>query len=439
MEGILPLRLSWTEDDEDRSDDEDDTDWGAVGDLVQDHASRWTSIELELEHYDGEEAVLQALCTSHFPHLEYLRVHRSDEALTMGEELRLNLAQCQNLQEVDLPIMPYLPATPSSNSPINLRTLHLNLRSMDSCSSEDLESLLRLTPQLVELKVENLLNDTNPPAPFDAPIIDLPNLLCLKFVNAVTGDEREWIPLLAQIRAPQLENLNLYYEQEISRTGWSLNIDARVVFTVLATWPSASTNRPEDAPLHSVLRNAGPSAAWRVADLGLRIVVTAKSGSGSLHITLDSRHPSHDQLPGHILAHIAPFGLPVDLNIFFEDDETVELEFWDEVLDATPSLRTFEVGSSGEVARQVMDRLSTKAASSSSADPRAPHLEKLDFQSKVRPSTVWSRSGHDEEEAVKTMLDKRREVFIQAGVIDPPKLVVTGVKGFDEAKSHWLA
>ncbi|KAG8939444.1 hypothetical protein FRC04_006591 [Tulasnella sp. 424] len=592
--GILPLRLSWKED-ELRSEDEDDTDWGAVGDLVQEHASRWTGIELE--RYNGDEVVLEALCTSHFPHLKYLRVHLSEYPETMSGDWRFNLAQCQNLQEVHLPIMPYLPVTPSSNPLIHLRTLHLALRSMDSCSSEDLESVLRLTPQLVELKLENLLDDTNPPASFGAPIIDLPNLRHLRFTDAVTGDERDRIPLLAQIRAPQLENLDLSYSSK-PITG----IDARVAFTALATWPSASTNRPEDAPLHSVLRNAGPSAAWEVmrweemahftvkgsgsgrleirvpyplrdqltehirthialfepplrklrlgrssvgswssedlksllrltpqlvelkvesllddtnppAPFGAPIidlpnlrcleftnVVTGDerdriplfaqirapqledfsidgrvdttllatllspstnqpedapllsvlrnagpsaawkvdyhlhaitieaqdSGPGRLHITLKKRHPSHDQLPQDILTRLAPFGLPVDLGLSFYEVEPMELEFWDEVLDATPSLRTITLGSSTEIARQVMDRLSTKAPSSSSASPRAPHLEKLDFR--FEHYSARGSQRYDVEDEVKTMLDKRREIFVQGGVMDPPKLVVEGAK-----------
>ncbi|KAG8939443.1 hypothetical protein FRC04_006590 [Tulasnella sp. 424] len=422
--GTLPLRLSWTED-EDPSDEDDGTDWGAVGDLVQDHASRWSGIELEL--YDGREAVLQALCTSHFPHLKNLRVHLSDEALTMSEEWRLNLAQCPNLQAVQLPIMPYLPVTPSSNSPIHLRTLHLDLRPMKSYSSHDLESLLRLTPQLVELKVKNLLNDTNPPAPFGARIIDLPNLRCLEFTHAVTGEEQDWIPLLAQIRAPRLEHLGLQYGRKCVMGG-------QTIFTVLVTWPSASTNRPEEAPLHSVLRNAGPSAAWRIEHHGHSITVEAEgSGSGRVRLIFacDNRHPSHNQFSEDTLTHLSPFGLPVDLEVLFWNSETTELEFWDEVLDATPSLRTFKVGNSVEIARRVMDRLSTKAPSSSSSSPRAPHLEKLDFQWEDHSADIWLRSKYDEDEAVQTMLDKRREIFIQGGVIDPPKLVVTVHKWSD--------
>ncbi|KAG8939440.1 hypothetical protein FRC04_006587 [Tulasnella sp. 424] len=420
--GILPLRLSWTGDVDgtdgtDDTDDDDCTDWDAVGDLVQRHASRWTAIELE--DYDGEEAVLQALCTSHFPYLQYLRVNASKSSTPIGENWRLNLAQCQNLQEVHLPIMPYLPATPSSNPPIHRRTLHLNLRSMESCSSDDLESLLRLTPQLVELKVKNLLHDTNPPAPFGAPIIDLPNL------RAVTGEEQDWIPLLAQIRAPRLEDLGLRY-------GSQCVVSGQTIFTVLVTWPSASTNQPEDAPLHSLLRNAGPSAAWRVDCYARGLTVgAAGSRSGRLNITLETQHTSRDQLPADILTPIARFGLPVDLEVSFWDSETAELEFWDEVLDATPSLRTFTLVSPVEIARQVMNRLSTKVPYSSSTSPRAPHLKKLKFELKDCSAAIWARSKYDVEDAVQTMLDKRREIFIQGGVIDPPKLVVIGAKGLD--------
>ncbi|KAG8941404.1 hypothetical protein FRC04_004197 [Tulasnella sp. 424] len=147
--GILPLRLYWTDDD-------------AFKDLIQRHARRWTGIQLQ---HHGKDAGLQALCTNHFPHLKYLRVHPLSYPMTMSENWRFNLAQCQNLQEVHLPIMPHLPITPSSNSPIHLRTLHLNFYSAKSYSSYDLESLLRSTPQLVELKLESLFDDTNPPAP----------------------------------------------------------------------------------------------------------------------------------------------------------------------------------------------------------------------------------------------------------------------------------
>ncbi|KAG8941401.1 hypothetical protein FRC04_004194 [Tulasnella sp. 424] len=427
--GILPLRLDWP-------DDVGYTNPDAFKNLVQRHAGRWTGIDLKR---CGEDSVWQALCTSHFPHLKYLRVHLSEYPETMSENWRFNLAQCQNLQEVHLPIMPYLPVTPSLNSPIHLRTLHLDLLSMDSYSSHDLESLLRLIPHLVELKVQNLVNDTDPPASFDAPIIDLPNLQCLEFANAVTGDERECIPLLAQIRAPQLENLALRYD---SRRFYSnINIDGQVIFTVLATWPSASTNRPEDAPLHSVLRNAGPSAAWRV-EFGERKITVGAEGSGArqLDITLRNRHLSDDVLPEDILTHLAPFALPVDLDVPFWDDqlETAGLEFWDEVLDATPSLRIFRVVSLVEVARQVMDCLSTEAPSSTSTSPRASHMERLSFEFYIDEPKLWFE--RDVEEAVKTMLDKRREIFIQGGVQDPPKLVVTGPTGrlFDEAEGRWL-
>ncbi|KAG8939439.1 hypothetical protein FRC04_006586 [Tulasnella sp. 424] len=422
--GTLPLRLDWPV-------KVDVKDRDAFKNLLQRHARRWTAIDLE--HY-ADNAGLQALCTSHFPHLKYLRVRPS--IVRMSENWRFNLAQCQNLQEVHLPIIPYLPITPSSNSPIRLRTLHLDLGEMDSSSSQDLESLLRLTPQLVKLKVQNLLHDTNPPAPFGAPIIDLPNLRCLEFKNVVTGDERECLPLLAQIRAPQLENLGLRYKSE-DWGGWH-DIGIRVVFTVLATWPSASMNRPEDAPLHSVLRNAGPSVAWRVNFWEREIIVEAEgSGSGRLDIKLDNVYASNHELPEDILTQLAPFAFPVDLHLSFRDDDTVEVEFWDEVLDAAPSLRTFEVSGPLHIAREVMGRLSTKAPSPNSTGPRSSHLERLSFRSHSHTGS-WSEG--DEGEAVKTLLDKRRDAFIQGGILDPPKLVVTGPRGllFDEAGSRWL-
>ncbi|KAG8941405.1 hypothetical protein FRC04_004198 [Tulasnella sp. 424] len=423
---ILPLHLHWT-------DVVDRTNRDAFKNLVQRHARRWTGIELKRL---GEDTGLQALCTSHFPNLKYLRVRPSFR--TMRENWRFNLAQCQNLQEVHLPIMPYLPATPSSNSPIHLRTLHLDLRSMDSYSSHDVESLLRLIPQLVELNLENLFHDTRRPSAIDAAIIDLPNLRHLKFANVVTGGQQEWIPFLAQIRAPQLENLGLLYEFEGGRRFSS--IDGRVIFTVLAMWPSASTNRPEDAPLQSVLRNAGPSASCEVLFWEQEIRVTAKgSGPGrALSISLDGRHPTKKELTEHVLTHF-PSSLPLNLRIALWNGEVVEPEFWDEVLDATPSLRTFTLESRRLLlACDVMDRLSVKAPSSSSASPRAPHLEKLCFQFDDSDPFLWSEG--DEGGAVKTMLDIRREIFIRGGVQDPPKLAVVGPNGllFDEVEGRWL-
>ncbi|KAG8941408.1 hypothetical protein FRC04_004201 [Tulasnella sp. 424] len=213
--GALPLRLGWS----------DDTDPDAFKDIIQRHAKRWTSINVNCH---GEDAGLQALCTSHFPRLRYLKVHPSPWIIR--GDLKFNISQCQSLQEAHLPIMPYFSASLSSTSPMHLRTLHLDLRSLESHSSQDLEPLLRLTPQLVELKVENSFDDTSPRVPVDAPIIDLPKLRHLEFANIFSREEEEWIPLLAQIRASQLENLGLHYNHSFHR--WAPDIARRTIFTV---------------------------------------------------------------------------------------------------------------------------------------------------------------------------------------------------------------
>ncbi|KAG8941403.1 hypothetical protein FRC04_004196 [Tulasnella sp. 424] len=279
------------------------------------------------------------------------------------------------------------------------------------------------------------------PCAVNAPIIDLPNLRCLEFSNAVTGEEDDWIPLLAQIRAPRLENLGLQYDLD---DDGRFAIGGQTIFAALVTWPSASTNRPEDAPLHSVLRNAGPSVACKVDFWTRAITVTAEGrGPGRLYIKLNNRPISNHEIPRGILTNLAPFGLPLDLSVYIPHGVPAELDFWDEVLDATPSLRTFALVSPVRTAREVMDRLSTKFPSSSSTNPRAPHLEKLSFRLEEDGSAsfwVWSEGDVDVGETVKTMLDKRRDIFIQGGVINPPRLVVKAPSGrlFDEAEGRWL-
>ncbi|KAG8964029.1 hypothetical protein FRC05_004313 [Tulasnella sp. 425] len=195
-----------------------------------------------------------------------------------------------------------------------------------------------------------------------------------------------------------------------------------------------------DAPLHSVLRNAGPSASWRVEISEGRIRIKAMgTGNGRLDISMEiSDYSMKDDISSYILSPPTTFPLPVDLHVIWWD-ETHGPEFWDEVLDTTPSLRSVILTSPLDIAQQVMDRLSTKAPLSSTISPRAPFLEKLRFDPDEEDLVTWS-AGENEEEAVKTMLDKRRDIFIQGGVLDPPKLVVTGPTGplFDETEGLWL-
>ncbi|KAG9020510.1 hypothetical protein FS837_008147, partial [Tulasnella sp. UAMH 9824] len=181
--GILPLHLDWTV-------RRGSTDPDGFKRLLEDHAERWTSMNFD-SYRDG--VGLQVLCTKRFPRLIYLRAHQIDD--TVDENWKLNFAECQNLQEAYLPIMPYFSASHSSTPPVHLRILHLDLGSMESNSSSDLESLLHLTPELVSLEVENLYVDATPPSPPDAPIINLPTLRRLGFTNVGGGRGREWIPL----------------------------------------------------------------------------------------------------------------------------------------------------------------------------------------------------------------------------------------------------
>ncbi|KAG8941418.1 hypothetical protein FRC04_004211 [Tulasnella sp. 424] len=418
---ILPLRLSWPTSVGVQSRD-------AFKDLLQRHAERWTSMDLE----SPEDVVLQVLCTHPFPRLEYLELHPN--YMTMGGAWRLNLANFQNLQEAHLPILPYFSISPTSNSSLFLQTLHLNLDFDGSYSSYDLESVLRYSPQLIELEVEDLNDDTSPPSPVNTPIINLPMLRHLRFSNVVTGEERDKIPLIAQIRAPLLEKFGLRY-RNIGRDR-AIDIGGRTIFDALVTRPRASLNRSEDAPLYSTLRNAGPSASWKVGVGNRRVSITAKDG---LEERLDLHCSRKDDIPRYILQPLAMFTLPVDLDLGWWDEDT-KLAFWDAVLDATPLLRSFTLDCSLQVAEQVMDRLSTKAPSPSSINPRAPLLEKVCFQAdpELSDEDLWAEG--DAGEAVKAMLESRRNLFIQGGVLDPPKLVVIEPSGsvFDEVEGRWV-
>ncbi|KAG8938568.1 hypothetical protein FRC04_008250 [Tulasnella sp. 424] len=348
-----------------------------------------------------------------------------------SEVWRFNVAEFQSLREAHLPIVPYFSVSSTSNNPLLLQTLHLNLNFDGSHSSYDLESVLRYNPQLIELEVEDLNDDTSPPSPVNTPIINLPMLRHLRFSNVVCGERGDKIPLLAQIRAPLLETLGLCYHAQ--RGARAIDIGARTIFNALVTRPRASLNRSEDAPLYSTLRNAGPSASWTI--LAREVSITAKgSGKGRL----DIQCPRKDYIPRYILRPLAKFTLPVDLDLGRCDEDT-KLAFWDGVLDATPLLRSFTLACPVEVAQQVLDRLSTKAPSPSSTNPRAPLLEKVRFQHDLSSEDEWS--ADDAEDAVRKMLEGRRNLFIQGGVLDPPRLVVTGPYGavFDEAEGKWVA
>ncbi|KAG8938515.1 hypothetical protein FRC04_008441 [Tulasnella sp. 424] len=405
--GILPLRLHWRFDVRD-----DDSD--AFKDLLQRHTGRWMSIEL-MGCFGNCD--LQVLCMSHFPLLKYLKVGSIKWSVGYW---RFNIVQFPNLEEARLPIVPVPPTSLSSSSPTPLRILHLDCDPDSETPSSDIESLLRLTPQLIELKVEGLRYDTSASSSHDAPIIDLPMLRRLEFTHSPSGEESDWIPLLAQIRSPQLEKLGLHYYLKPN------GLTRQTIFNVLVEWPVRSLNRPSDAPFHSVLRNAGPAASWQI-ELSERLIRiwTMGTGNGRLDISMKIDDPSiKDDLPRYILPPPSIFPLPVDLHAIRWDKTPPE--FWDEVLDATPSLRSITLTNSGSLhdARHVMDLLSTPAPSSSPSGPRAPFLEKLCFDPDIIDRFLWSKTN--EEEAVKTMLDKRRDIFIQGGVLDPPKLVVTG-------------
>ncbi|KAG8895864.1 hypothetical protein FRC01_012159, partial [Tulasnella sp. 417] len=146
--------------------------------LLEAHAERWASINFEGYR---EDFGLQVFCTKRFPRLTYLNLCQTNSEL--DGNWRLNFAQYPNMQEANLPIMPYFSASSASNPPIHLRILRLDLSSMNTLSSGDLESLLQLTPQLVELEMEGLFTDKSPPSPPDAPIINLPMLRRLAFLN----------------------------------------------------------------------------------------------------------------------------------------------------------------------------------------------------------------------------------------------------------------
>ncbi|KAG8940613.1 hypothetical protein FRC04_005178 [Tulasnella sp. 424] len=420
--GILPLRLHWPADVAVKGQD-------AFKDLLTRHAGRWTSIEIK---GFNSEFGLEVVCASHFPHLEYLNV----ASQMMTKNYNLNLTQFQILQEAHLPVMPYFSAPLSPNSPTLVRILHIDLRTREVYSSADLESVLQLIPQLIELKVEYLYINTTLPSPVDIPIIDLPMLRLLRFANVILGEEQYGIPLLAQIRAPLLEILDLSYDYESD--GWLIDM-GRKMFDELVTRPSASSNRPEDAPLYSVLRNASPSASWRV-ELGEEEVVIRAGGDGKgrLDISVGIDYSTKDDIPGHILPHLATFTLPIDLSMV-RLDECTTLEFWDDVLDTTPLLRSLRLESLLQVARQAMNRLATEAPSSNSIIPTAPLLEKLWLQHEGGgPGVSWSEG--DVEGDVENLLERRRTLFVQGGVFDPPKLVVTGPNSlvFDEVECSWL-
>ncbi|KAG8940612.1 hypothetical protein FRC04_005177 [Tulasnella sp. 424] len=425
--GILPLRLGWP-----TSVDEEYHD--AFKDLLQRHAERWTSIDLESGH---ENPALQVLCTSPFPRLEYLKVCWT--SLIMSGVWRFNLANFQNLQEAHLPIVPYLSVSPTPSPPIRLQTLHLNLRSRRPHAPydlESLESLLRCIPQLINLEVENLYSSRSLPAPADTPLINLPMLRRLRFSNVVSGQERDQIPLLAQIRAPLLERLGLRYQTNTERWSTAVDVGGRTIFDALVTRPHALLGQPEDEPLLSVLRNAGPSASWTVEVAEREVLISAKSsGRGQLDIHCSTK----DYVPAYILQPLTGFTLPVDLSIICSRN-SAKLAFWDDVLDATPLLlRSFILlDCPDRIAGQVMDRLSTKAPFQISSKPRAPLLEELCFQERLYDEHSWSEG--DLRDAVKTMLEKRRNLFTESGELDPPKLVVVGSHGlvFDEVEGRWL-
>ncbi|KAG8941424.1 hypothetical protein FRC04_004217 [Tulasnella sp. 424] len=420
--GNLPLRLYWPA--SVKWGDDDD----AVKNLLRQQAERWTSIDVESYR---DDVALQVLCTSRFPRLQYLKVHPASWG-TSGVQT-FNLAAFQNLQEAHLPIVPSFSVSPTSNSPLLLQTLHLDLYSRNPFSAYDLESLLRYTPQLIELGVRNLDDRTSPPAPVDTTIVNLPMLRRLQFSDVVSATNRDRIPLVAKIRAPLLEKLGLHYPgQPWARAN---DIGGRTMFDALVTRPRALLSRSEDAPLYSTLRNACPSASWTVGVLGRDVSITAEgSGRGQLDIYCTTK----DYVPEHILQPLTEFTLPIDFNMTCSHDGT-NLAFWDDVLDVTPLLlRSFTLKCRDPIAGQVMNRLSTKAPSLSPTNPRAPLLEKLRFQEQFYDQHSWSKG--DLRDAVKTMLEKRRNLFIQGGVLDPPKLIVTGPHGlvFDEAEGRWL-
>ncbi|KAG9046313.1 hypothetical protein FS837_004627 [Tulasnella sp. UAMH 9824] len=423
--GVLPLDLDWGV-------SMGSTDQEELKCLLQAHAERWASIEFEAYR---EGVALQVLCTKRFPRLKYLKVRQTD--VTMEGDWKLNVADCQNLEEAHLPLMPYFSPSPSSSPPTHLRVLHLDLSSMDAYSSLDLEPLLQVTPQLVELELKNLYVDPSPPPTSDAPIINIQTLRSLRFINVALGRSREGIPLIARIRAPRLDNLGLRYD--FDSEGRPVNIFARTIFDELLTRPGASSIQSKDAPLFSILRNILPSSFWtlRLTQHYVNIAFEG-SGPGRLNMSFYTSNAKED-LIRHILVHLTPFAFPIDIDITWRESSAEELEFWGIALDAMPTLRSFTLNAPLQVAQQIMNRLSTKAPSSAYLGPRAPSLEKLRFRSNGKFVTPWSEG--DEGDDVKTMLGKRHDFFTEVGVLSPPKMTVEGPQGFtfDQVESNWFA
>ncbi|KAG8921456.1 hypothetical protein FRC01_000248, partial [Tulasnella sp. 417] len=165
-------------------------------------------------------------------------------------------------------------------------------------------------------------------------------------------------------------------------------------------------------------------------------ITTNGSGQGRLKISFYTLNLKED-LTRHTLVHLAPFALLIDIHVIWREPSTDD--FWDSLLDAMPSLRSFTLDAPLQVAQHIMNRLSTRAPSSSIVGPRAPRLENIRFLRRGVSMAPWSEG--DEGDGVKNMLDGRRNLFIEGGVLSPPKLTVTGPKGliYNDIESGWFA
>ncbi|KAG8992195.1 hypothetical protein FRB90_001061, partial [Tulasnella sp. 427] len=394
----LPMHLSWGADIYNTDDDD------SFQRMVQTYAERWMSITLG----SSLKGALEALCATHFPRLLYLKTGE----LLESRNWELDLSQYPKLKDAYLPIIPHI----SRSTPSNLRTLHLDLNWNASSSSRSLKYLLLSTPQLVDFTIRDFLDERNTPTPRYTQIIDLPILQRLEFRNVARGQTPEAIPLLSQLRAPNLQKLELQYDFDLQ--GWPIGITGREVFGALLTGPHAvSTARRDSAPLYSVIRNAASPVSWRVGFVYANATVSARGCHGEeiARLSFNLSSPKQEQVLDHILPHITSFSLPVDLSLN-TSHLALNLEFWHTMLDTMPTLRSLAlIGPRQEPPNYVVNGLSSPPGVFTQKGPRAPNLEKLAFRN-------FEMSNDDIKEAVGAMMQKRRELYALHGVASPPKL-----------------
>ncbi|KIO27005.1 hypothetical protein M407DRAFT_23697 [Tulasnella calospora MUT 4182] len=421
--GTLPLQLtrqSWSS--RSRNPEQD------TGSLIRAHADRWFKISIR-HSWGAPRLFADALEQSAFSRLEVLHMEG------IVEVAHVEIGQIERLREALLSFIPCWGHGPKPINPAPLLTnLYLKLSSLGSYPSACLASFLRHCPNLQQLKIQDLWEDSDRDNTHSqsSSIISLPALRSLRIENLSKGEHSTEIPILGLISCPNLATLQIHYSLERDREG----VDAAAVFRAL--WASSQL-KPDALPMRSVVRKMGDSAYFSVHVENDQVRICAENRGSPKAPPVDFILPAYglnmDDFSRDILPHLTSFDIPIELTTHRLDQGGGH---WSDILDRFRNVTVLLFGGTAEPVQELIEALSQPSSSLPGGGPRAPRLEALRLQDAYY-TTSWLVDQFAPH--IAAMFEKRRGLFKSAGMVWPSKFRVIGrdFYTFNEDEGVWTA